>query len=85
MGGPLCRIIARPTRCQRLASSCARIRLWVHPIALGTGGRLFDGVSPVAMEAESTHTTKAGVTVVTYRVAGRPEFRGFGSNDDEAG
>jgi dihydrofolate reductase len=54
-----------------------RIRLWIHPVTLGTGGRLFDGVSPAAMEVESTHTTKPGVTVVTYRVAGRPEFRGF--------
>jgi dihydrofolate reductase len=56
-----------------------RIRLWIHPVALGTGKRLFDGVSPVAMEVESAHTTKAGVTVVTYRVAGSPVFRGFGA------
>jgi dihydrofolate reductase len=61
------------------AGAVDRIRLWVHPVALGTGGRLFDGISPVAMDVESAHTTKAGVTVVNYRVAGRPEFRGFGS------
>jgi dihydrofolate reductase len=53
-------------------------RLWVHPIVLGKGQRLFDGVPPVAMEVESVETTKAGVTVHTYRVSGSPQFRGFG-------
>jgi hypothetical protein len=33
LGSPLCRIIAVPTRCQRFAFSCARIRLAVQPDA----------------------------------------------------
>jgi dihydrofolate reductase len=57
-------------------------RLWVHPIALGTGKRLFDGVAPLAMRVESVHTTKTGITVASYRVAGTPEFRGFGPPAD---
>jgi dihydrofolate reductase len=57
-------------------------RLWVHPIVLGTGQRLFDSVPPVAMRVESVETTKVGVMVQTYRVEGRPEFRGFGAPED---
>jgi dihydrofolate reductase len=58
------------------------LRLWVHPIVLGKGGRLFEGAPPRAMEVESVHTTKTGVTVASYRVSGRPEFRGFGPPAD---
>ncbi len=58
------------------------LRLWVHPIALGTGQRLFDGIRPVALRVESMHTTGNGVTLASYRVAGTPEFRGFGVAGD---
>jgi len=61
-----------------------RVRLWVHPLVIGTGGRLFDGISPVAMHVESVETTGTGVTVLTHRVVGSPEFRGFGSPEEYA-
>ena len=53
-------------------------RLFVFPVVLGKGKRLFDeGSSPTAMELVETRTTGTGVAAGTYRPAGRPEYGSF--------
>jgi dihydrofolate reductase len=55
-------------------------RLWMFPVALGTGKRFFgDGTIPVALELVSSKTSKTGVTINTYRPAGdiTPGLMGF--------
>jgi dihydrofolate reductase len=43
--------------------------LWIHPILLGAGERLFEeGVEPTALALTGTKTTQKGVTVLTYEV-----------------
>jgi dihydrofolate reductase len=52
--------------------------LLTFPIVLGTGKRLFDaGAAPVALEQLATRTTRTGVTISTYRRAGRPTYGSF--------
>jgi dihydrofolate reductase len=49
-------------------------RLWVYPVVLGEGRRLFErGVVPSALTLADTKTTSTGVVVSTYRPAGTPE------------
>jgi dihydrofolate reductase len=46
-------------------------RLWVHPVVLGSGKRLFGtGAMPAAFRLIGTHTTSTGVVVSTYQRAG---------------
>src|SRR5215510_8125705 len=46
-------------------------RLWVFPLLLGTGKRLFEsGVPPRRLSLVATKSTPSGVLVVTYRPAG---------------
>ena len=46
-------------------------RLWVYPLVLGRGKRLFeDGVSPRVLTLVETRNTPRGVLVNTYRPAG---------------
>jgi dihydrofolate reductase len=46
-------------------------RLWVFPVALGSGKRFFgDGAIPRALERVDTQLSKTGVTISTYRRAG---------------
>jgi dihydrofolate reductase len=46
-------------------------QLWVHPVVLGSGKRLFaDGVAPTSLQLVDTKTTSAGVVVLTYQTAG---------------
>lgn len=43
-------------------------RLWVHPIVLGSGKRLFNGASDMtALKLVDTVTTGTGVLILTYR------------------
>jgi dihydrofolate reductase len=52
--------------------------LWVHPIVLGTGKRLFaSGAVPAALTLLDTHTTSTGVLVQTYQRAGKPKYGTF--------
>lgn len=54
-------------------------QLWVFPVVLGTGKRLFgDGVAPTTMRLVDSRTTSTGASVVTYRPAGAPEYGYFG-------
>jgi dihydrofolate reductase len=50
-------------------------RLWVYPVVLGEGRRLFgDGVTPTALSLVETRTTSTGVAVHVYRPAGKPSY-----------
>jgi len=46
-------------------------RLWVFPVVLGKGKRLFEsGLPPRGLSLVATKSTPSGVLVVTYRPAG---------------
>ena len=50
-------------------------RLWIYPVVLGAGQRLFaDGVTPTALELVDVTTLRAGGVVHVYRSAGKPQF-----------
>jgi len=47
-------------------------RMWIFPVALGTGKRLFgDGTIPVAVRLVDSSVSKTGVTINTYARAGQ--------------
>jgi dihydrofolate reductase len=49
-------------------------RLWIFPVALGTGKRLFgEGAVPTSFERADVRTTDAGVTVLVLRPVGEPQ------------
>ncbi|MFE5715893.1 dihydrofolate reductase family protein [Streptomyces sp. NPDC056501] len=51
------------------------LRLLVFPVILGSGRRLFsDGVRPAAFRQTDARTTGSGISLLTYELAGRPEY-----------
>ncbi len=41
--------------------------IWIHPLVLGSGKRLFDGgISPINLKLVDTKTTGSGIVVLTY-------------------
>ncbi|HZB31764.1 MAG TPA: dihydrofolate reductase family protein [Streptosporangiaceae bacterium] len=53
-------------------------RLFIYPVVLGRGKRLFGaGTVPAALRLVGAKTTAAGVAVHTYERAGSPEFGTF--------
>jgi dihydrofolate reductase len=53
-------------------------RLWIFPVVLGKGKRLFaEGAIPAALKRIDTKTFGTGVAVHTYRTAGRPDYGSF--------
>jgi dihydrofolate reductase len=47
-----------------------RYVLWIHPLVLGSGRKLFtDGISPASMRLVDTVTTSTGVVIATYEPA----------------
>ncbi|HEV8693170.1 MAG TPA: dihydrofolate reductase family protein [Lysobacter sp.] len=53
-------------------------RLWVFPLVLGTGKRLFaEGPRPAALKLVDTTTSSTGVAIHTYAAAGRPTYGSF--------
>ena len=53
-----------------------QINLFVCPIVLGQGKRLFPDAGPdKALELIESRSTPSGVTIQTYRPNGRPEYR----------
>jgi dihydrofolate reductase len=54
-------------------------RLWVFPVVLGTGKRLFpDGAVPGALDLVDHKVSSTGVTIGTYRPAGEVVTGSFG-------
>jgi dihydrofolate reductase len=53
-------------------------RLWIYPVVLGSGRRLFGGESlPAALKLVDTKTTGTGVVIHVYQPAGKPVFGSF--------
>jgi dihydrofolate reductase len=53
-------------------------RLWVFPVLLGTGKRLFaDGTIPRAVELVDSKTSTTGVLIATYRRGGEIQYGSF--------
>lgn len=49
-------------------------QLWVHPVVLGNGKRLFtDGVGPTSLQLVDTKTSSTGVAALTYQTAATAE------------
>ncbi len=49
--------------------------LLIYPLVLGQGTRLFPDTGPdTALELVTSRTTSRGITIQTYRPAGRPEY-----------
>lgn len=52
-----------------------RLELLTYPVVVGQGTRLFPRSGPdVALELLTSRTTPGGVTIATYRPAGRPRY-----------
>lgn len=50
-------------------------RLFIHPVVLGNGNRLFGpGTTPTALTLVDIKTTGRGVVVHTYQPAGKPQY-----------
>jgi dihydrofolate reductase len=49
-------------------------RLWIYPVVLGDGLRLFRDGSPTALRLVDTKTTSTGVVVHVYEPAGKPTY-----------
>jgi dihydrofolate reductase len=50
-------------------------RLWIYPVVLGHGQRLFpEGVVPTALTLVESTTSATGAMVGIYRPAGRPDY-----------
>ena len=53
-------------------------RVWVFPVVLGSGKRLFgEGTKPAGLELVDSKTSTSGVLLVTYRPAGEPKYGSF--------
>jgi dihydrofolate reductase len=53
-------------------------RLWIYPVVLGNGTRLFrEGLTAAALELVDVKTTGSGVVVHVYRPAGKPTYGSF--------
>jgi dihydrofolate reductase len=54
-------------------------RVWVFPVVLGTGKRLFgEGAVPAGLELVDSKVASTGVVLLTYRRAGDPKYGSFG-------
>ena len=52
-----------------------QLDLLIYPVIVGQGTRLFADSGPdVALDLVSSRTTSRGITIQTYRTAGRPEY-----------
>ena len=57
-------------------------RLWIFPLVLGEGKRLFgDGTIPANLELTSADTSSTGVQILEYDRAGEIEYGVIGSDD----
>jgi dihydrofolate reductase len=52
-----------------------RLNLWVYPVLLGSGKRLFaEGTVPTALRLVESATSSKGAVHLTYERAGKPTF-----------
>jgi dihydrofolate reductase len=52
-----------------------RLNLWLHPVLLGSGKRVFaDGTAPAALRLISSDTYPSGTVHLTYETAGAPTY-----------
>jgi len=52
-----------------------RVHLWMYPVVLGTGKRLFaEGTIPAALRVATSRTFAAGVVLLTLEFAGKPTY-----------
>jgi dihydrofolate reductase len=57
-----------------------RLNVWLHPVTLGTGKRLFEGGTlPTAFELVRSHASPKGVVLLTYEPRGAPKYGIAGS------
>jgi len=57
-------------------------RLWLFPLVLGKGKRLFaEGTVPAALKLTDTKTSSTGVVIQTHQCAGRPDYGSFQLED----
>jgi dihydrofolate reductase len=55
-----------------------RLHVWIHPVLLGTGKRLFaDGTVPAALRLTGSETFGSGAVLLRYEHAGRPTYGSF--------
>jgi dihydrofolate reductase len=55
-----------------------RFRLWVFPVVIGTGKRLFaEGTVPAGLSLVDSTTSSTGVVMGTYEPAGAPATGSF--------
>jgi dihydrofolate reductase len=53
-------------------------RLWIYPVVLGAGRRLFrEGSVPAALKLVDVKTTGTGVVIHVYQPAGKPRYGSF--------
>ena len=53
-------------------------RLWIFPVVLGAGKRLFEnGAIPANLKLVDTTTSSTGVAINTYEAAGKPDYGSF--------
>jgi dihydrofolate reductase len=63
-----------------------RFNLWVYPVLLGSGKRLFaDGTIPTALRLVDSAAFGAGAVLLVYQRAGKPTYGTIGSDADQPG
>ncbi len=55
------------------------LNLWIYPVVLGTGKRLFDGVMPTTLQLAYSSAFPGGLIQATYVPAGKPTFGTMGA------
>ncbi len=57
-----------------------RLELWIHPLTLGTGKRLFgDGTTPTSFRLRDSSTYDSGAVRLSYERAGTPTYGTIGA------
>jgi dihydrofolate reductase len=61
-----------------------RLNLWLYPVLLGTGKRVFaGGTAPTALDLTESATYSNGVVHLTYEAAGVPTYGTIGEDDPQ--
>jgi inosine-uridine nucleoside N-ribohydrolase len=80
--GPLTNIALAIRREPNLNDLVDEFWLWIFPLVLGEGERLFeDGTIPAALELTKAETSSTGVQMVRYGRSGEIEYGPFALND----